>query len=382
MMVKILATADWQLDMRAHRLNKRAKDMLYDARLKALDRLLKLGEEHQVNAILAAGDLFEVANPRKSLISDVARILHENNTVDVHIIPGNHDLCGHGSVWSQPELTSISHLHIHDTYNEVDLGDFVLHPLPVHHKHELEPYDGLLRDVNGDDRIHVVMAHAHDVSYMDFSSSSHEVEAKLPIDTSNVKKKGYDLCILGHWHSWTEVQDNALYPGTHEQTKFGEREAGYVALVELEKGQLPSFTKLKTGQLIWKKEELDIEEYTEDMLIAKVDSIREDGCDFLQLTLTGEADLMFLTDTIPRFEDAAQPRFGFLEIDVSGIRQTIDIAAMQEKISLPPMLNSVQEDILNEIDSTTDESRLTHLQAELVEFWRCLRDSGLMEEVN
>ena len=118
------------------------------------------------------------------------------------------------------------------------------------------------------------------------------------------------------------------------------------------------------------------------MLIAKVDSIREDGCDFLHLTLTGEADLMFLTDTIPRFEDAAQPRFGFLEIDISGIRQTIDIAAMQEKISLPPMLNSVQEDILNEIDSTTDESRLTHLQAELVEFWRCLRDSGLMEEVN
>ena len=96
MMVKILATADWQLDMRAHKLNKRAKDMLYDARLKALDCLLKLGKEHEVNAILAAGDLFEVANPRKSLISDVARILHENNTVDVHIIPGNHDLCGHG----------------------------------------------------------------------------------------------------------------------------------------------------------------------------------------------------------------------------------------------------------------------------------------------
>ena len=41
MMVKILATADWQLDMRAHKLNKRAKDMLYDARLKALDCLLK-----------------------------------------------------------------------------------------------------------------------------------------------------------------------------------------------------------------------------------------------------------------------------------------------------------------------------------------------------
>ena len=109
MMVKILATADWQLDMRAHKLNKRAKDMLYDAS-EALDRLLKLGEEHQVNAILAAGDLFEVANPRKSLISDVARILHENNTVDVHTFRkprfGGHEVFG------QPELTSIDTTHL------------------------------------------------------------------------------------------------------------------------------------------------------------------------------------------------------------------------------------------------------------------------------
>ena len=39
---------------------------------------------------------------------------------------------------------------------------------------------------------------------------------------------------------------------------------------------------------------------------------------------------MFPTDTIPRFEESAQQPL--LEIDVSGIRQTIDIAAMQENI--------------------------------------------------
>ena len=377
-MVKLLATADWQLDMRAHKLSKHAKEMLYDARLKALDSLLKMGKEHGVEAILAAGDLFEVPNPRKSLVEDVARILHTNNSIDVHIIPGNHDLCQSGSVWAQPELTSISHLHIHKKYLEVDLGTFVLHPLPVHHKHELEPYDSLLPDVSGDSRIHVVMAHAHDVSYMDFSSTEHETEAKLPIDTLKIKQKGYDACILGHWHSWTQVQDNALYPGTHEQTKFGERDAGFVALIEVESGQTPTFEKLKSGQLTWRKEQLSIDDPTEESLIASIDAIREEGCDFLHLTLSGEADIEFITDAIPRFKAAAEPRFGYLEIDSSGVQRRIDIEAMRQKTTLPPMLNAIQEDILLEMNSTTNEEDLECLQSELVEFWRNLRNAGLM----
>ena len=379
-MVKLLATADWQFDMRAHRLTKRAKAMLYDARLKALDSLLKMGKEHGVEAILAAGDLFEVPNPRKPLIEDVARILHKNNSIDVHIIPGNHDLCQSGSVWTQPELTSINHLHIHNQYSEVDLGTFVLHPLPVHHKHELEPYDNLLPDVSGDSRIHVVMAHAHDVSYMDFSSNEHETESKLPIDTVKVKQKGYDACILGHWHSWTAVQDNALYPGTHEQTKFDERDAGFVALIEVESGQVPTFEKLKSGQLTWKKEELNIENQTEESLIASIDAIREDGCDFLHLKLSGDADIMFVADTIPRLEAAAGPRFGYLEIDASGIQRRIDVKTMQQKTTLPPMLSAIQEDILTEMSTATNEEDLQRLQSELVEFWRNLRNAGLLEE--
>ena len=81
-MVKLLATADWQLDMRAHKLSKHAKEMLYDARLKALDSLLKMGKEHGVEAILAAGDLFEVPNPRKSLVEGV----HESSTQTIQLM--------------------------------------------------------------------------------------------------------------------------------------------------------------------------------------------------------------------------------------------------------------------------------------------------------
>lgn len=381
MMVKVLATADWQLDMRGHKFSKRTKDLMYNARLSSLDRLLKLGIEHKVDAILASGDLFEVPNPRKSLINEVARIIHDNNQVDIHVIPGNHDLCGPGSVWSQPEIKNIEHLHVHSSYEPVDLGKFILHPLPVLHKHELVPYDSLLPDVSNEDRIHIVMAHAHDISYLNFSSNEHEVEAKLPIDSSKIKQKGYDLCILGHWHSWTEVQENALYPGTHEQTKFGERDAGNVALIEVEKGRLPKFEKLKSGELIWRTEVFDVGNETEESLIKKLYSIQREGCNFLHLSLVGEVDLFFQTDTVPRFIAAADPMFGHLEVDISGLQRTIDIEDLQQKHTLSPLLSSVQNDILNELALTNDKNQAEKLHAELREFWRCLRDSGIIGEV-
>ena len=178
------------------------------------------------------------------------------------------------------------------------------------------------------------------------SQAPNTKQKQTTIDTLKVKQKGYDVCILGHWHSWTQVQDNALYPGTHEQTKFGERDAGFVALIEVESGQTPTFEKLKSGQLTWRKEQLSIDDHTEESLIASIDAIREEGCDFLHLTLTGEADIEFITDAIPRFKAAAEPRFGYLEIDSSGVQRRIDIEAMRQKTTLPPMLNAIQEDIL------------------------------------
>ena len=115
-------------------------------------------------------------------------------------------------------------------------------------------------------------------------------------------------------------------------------------------------------------------------MIASIDAIREEGCDFLHLTLSGEADIMFITDTIPRLEAAAGPRFGYLEIDASGIQPRIDVETMQQKTTLPPMLSAIQEDILTEMSTATNEEDLEHLQSELVEFWRNLRNAGLLEE--
>ena len=58
-MVKILATADWQMDMKGGRLNEAARATLAQARLDALDAIFVLAEAEKVDCILAAGDLFD-----------------------------------------------------------------------------------------------------------------------------------------------------------------------------------------------------------------------------------------------------------------------------------------------------------------------------------
>lgn len=375
-MVRILATADWQLDMKAHRLSKDAKDELYKARLDALSTLLKLAKKENVDYILAAGDLFEVANPREQLVKDTAKILQSHSNVPIHVIPGNHDLYGDGGVWKKPAVTSIKHLIIHSEYSPIELDGFVLHPLPVKSKHELTPYNDYLEDVNADERIHVVMAHAHDTSYMDIEKiSSHEIETKLKIDTSIVQTKGYDFCILGHWHSWTEVQKNALYPGTHEQTKFGERDAGYVAIIDIENGKEPIIAKHKVGQLSWEKMEIDVTGNSEDEIINVIREKMDQEVTFLSVDLVGECDVKFTADSIPRIIESCDPMFKHFELYSEKTEISFDIDSMMKLYPLTPLLNDIQNELLSELSKNPDDA---DIMAELVEFWRHLRDSGLI----
>ena len=48
---------------------------------------------------------------------------------------------------------------------------------------------------------------------------------------------------------------------------------------------------------------------------------------------------------------------------------------MMKRFPLPPLLNDIQNEILSELSEKPDDA---NLMAELVEFWRNLRDSGLI----
>ena len=76
--MRILATADWQLDMLGGGLSPAARAHLSEARVSTIERLLVLAKEEKVDAILAAGDLFEYPSPSPEVVTAVAEVLQQH----------------------------------------------------------------------------------------------------------------------------------------------------------------------------------------------------------------------------------------------------------------------------------------------------------------
>ena len=381
-MVKILATADWQMDMVGGGLNPDAREYLSAARVETIEKILELAREEGVDVILAAGDLFEYPSPSPEVITAVATVL-QRSEVPIHAIPGNHDLYGSSSVWNTPEFRAIAHFHLHNDQTQTEIAEGVfLHSIPVKSKFDMQSQDERLDDVSEEEGVHIVMAHAHDVAVGTFGG--HEDDCTLPINSSKVIGKGYSLLILGHWHSWLEVQEHrVLYPGTHEQTKFGERDAGYVAIIDVpEDGGEPQIEKKKVGQIQWANEEFDCtERELPDDLIEYVRQQVDGGIDFLKLKLIGEVDVDALADAIPDAIAACGPMVRHLDVNSDELTAVIDVEAMTNKVDLPMGLREIQSSILAELENAQGNEEMTdHLMAELYALYRVCRATGIIGE--
>ena len=383
-MVKILATADWQMDMKGGSLNEAARKYLSDARVEAIEKIIELAKEQEVDAILAAGDLFEYPSPTPEVISSVAEVL-QRSEVPIHAIPGNHDLYGKSSVWETPEFKEVRKnnfpLHLHKEKDLIEITEGVtLHSIPVKSKYDTDYQDELLEDVSDEDGIHIVMAHAHDLDYGSFGE--HE-DCKLPIRSSKVLDKGYSLLILGHWHSWLQVVENrVLYPGTHEQTKFGEKKAGYVAIIEVpEDGTDPKIVREKVGKIRWAIKDFDCTgKKLPDDLTDFVRNLRDDdGIEFLKLNLTGEVDAETKAAEIPDAIAARRTLFRHLDVSIDDLESVIDVDEMTRKVNLPMGLSTIQGSILDELEKAKgNEEMMSDLMEELTALYRTCREVGII----
>jgi DNA repair exonuclease SbcCD nuclease subunit len=226
------------------------------------------------------------------------------------------------------------------------------------------------------------MAHAHDVSVSTFGA--HEGDIKLPIDSAKVIDKGYSLLILGHWHSWNEVQENrVLYPGTHEQTKFGEGDAGYVAIIDVpEDGSEPQIVQKKVGKIQWASEKFHCtKKELPDDLVDFVRQHKENGVGFLKLKLIGEVDVGALAGAIPDAIAVCRTLVRHLDISSDELTTTIDVKAMTNSVDLPMGLREIQSSILAELKNAKGNEEMTNnLLDELTALYRACRSVGVIEE--
>lgn len=255
-MVRFIHTADWQIGMKAVHVGA-AGERVREARLAAAKQVVQAVRQHAVDFLVVTGDTFEDNAVDRLLVQRVADILG-SCPKPVFLTSGNHDPLVPGSVWEHAAWKAHANLFLLEKAEPLDLAAIGipgvrLYPCPLLQKHSLVDPTSWISVPSGSTEIALGLAHGT----VEGVSTS---EIDYPIHRGAARRGGLDYLALGHWHSTATYpdQDGAIrmaYSGTHETTKFGERDSGKVLLVEIaERGQAPRITQLETGQLIWWQE--------------------------------------------------------------------------------------------------------------------------------
>jgi len=314
-MVRFLHTADWQIGMKAARVGSVA-DQVRQERLRAAERVIDIARNERLDFVLISGDLFE-HNAVGSLVQCIVDILGKSPK-PVYLIPGNHDPYEPGSVWHHQAWRTYPHLQVLTAPQPREVGEVVLYPCPVHDKFSRrDPTEWIKHTDSG--KIGIGLAHGSVKGVV-------PEETTLPIARDAADRSHLDFLALGHWHSVctfpsADGATRMAYCGTHEPTGFGERQSGFVLLVEIARpGAPPDVQPYQTGRLRWHQEECSVTGDKDlELLVDKILQWQRPEETLLSVKLEG-----LLSPNsgayLDRIEELLKARFFWGELDTTRLR--------------------------------------------------------------
>jgi DNA repair exonuclease SbcCD nuclease subunit len=310
-MLRFVHTGDWQIGMKAAHVGPVGETVRAE-RLASVRRLVDVARKNEAAFLVVAGDAFEDNAIDRVLVQKIADSLAAFGR-PVYLIPGNHDPLVPGSLWYHPAWKSHANLHVLTEAVPFSVASTTIYPCPLFEKHsQKDPTRWIdARETRG---ICVGIAHGTVEGV-----SQDELDYPIPRDAA--VRCGLDYLALGHWHSTATYGDvdqsvRMAYSGTHETTKFGERDSGNVLLVEIEsRGTPPKITPIRTGRLNWRIIDREIDEKSSlSLLRQEIEEIAEVDSTLLDVRLRGVLSRDQQGD-LARIEDIVRARFLFGRID-------------------------------------------------------------------
>ena len=251
--MRLLHTADWQLGLRAAQAGDRAAEVRAE-RIRALGRLVDLARELDVAAVLVAGDVFDRQDVDESVVKAAIAHLECLEPIPTLLLPGNHDPFTLGGVWTRSCWSEVGkHVVVAKRSAEIELlPGLAVYPCTVTQKQSRrDPTAWIPPRREGDDRLRVGLAHG--------SLDALATKSNFPISRDRVELAGLDYLALGDWHG-VSIHGRAAYPGTIEQTSFGERLPGHVLAVDLDPQRCsePLIEQHRVGRFVWLQLEEEI----------------------------------------------------------------------------------------------------------------------------
>ena len=232
-------------------------------------------------------------------------------------------------MWADTAWRSLSHVHVLTERVPIPIQGGTLFPCPLYRKRSDEDPTAWISSSNSEG-VRVGLAHGH-------AGDTPNGDGSYPIPLDAAKRAALDYLALGHWHSTTLYSGARMaYSGTHEQTKFGERDSGNVLVVGIdERGSEPQISTVRTGALSWRQidESVTAEGALADVVRA-LSRLTEPSSTLLDIRLSG---LLFGRDVdeLSRIERACA-RFLYARIDRTGLKPAPSDDSWLE--SLPPGL--------------------------------------------
>jgi len=311
--MKFLHTADWQIAMRAGSVGEAGK-RVRQQRLRSAERVVQVAGERKVDFMLVAGDTFEDNGVERLVVQKVGDIL-SSFSGPVYIIPGNHDPAVPGSVWEHPVWASHSNLHVTTNNEPLSIDGGVIYPCPLLAKHSSsDPTTWIPADEGEGIRIGLVHGTVEGIV---------QDEPDYPIVREAPERYELDYVALGHWHSVATYEgadgvSRMAYSGTHESTKFGERDSGNVLVVEIAgHGEAPVIESVRTGGLTWVSLERELAGgITLSGLIDEIDALENTDSTLVEIDISGMLSAAESGD-VARIEEMISSRFLFGRVDAS-----------------------------------------------------------------
>ncbi|HEU0118964.1 MAG TPA: metallophosphoesterase [Bryobacteraceae bacterium] len=242
--MEFLHTADWQIGMKAATAGGAAA-AVRQARLESAARVTAM----QADFLLVAGDTFEDNAVDRALVQQTGEIL-SRFAGPVYLLPGNHDPLQPGSVWEHAVWRQYPNLHVVREAAAIPIPGGTLLATPLRETHSRNDPTTALAALPRPDGTTIAMSHGT-VEGVDPDTEHH------PIARQAAERARVAYLALGHWHSTSLYADaggavRMAYCGTHETTKFGERDSGNVLRVRLPGGEAPPMVEaVRTGVLVW-----------------------------------------------------------------------------------------------------------------------------------
>ena len=291
-----------------------------EERLHAARRVIQAGKDHQAELLLVTGDIFEDNAVDRLLVRQVGEILRAFPG-QVVIIPGNHDPLVPGSVWEHAVWQESANIVICREEAPIPLDSCILYPCPLRQKYSTRNPTAWIAPQ--------IASHTSSLPAIGLAHGNVEglpsLEPDYPIPRSAAAQLGLDYLALGHWHSFARYEDTPgtcrmAYAGTHETTKFGERDSGNVLLIEIAgRGSVPLITPIKTGGLSWVSLEAHLQSPADlAHTLASLNALPNPASTLVRLQLGG---ILFLENqpTFDTLKQILQTRFLHERLDTAAL---------------------------------------------------------------